>query len=39
MVTLDIADYHFSSPYQLVELEGYEIDKLKVQISFNQVKI
>ena len=35
MVTLDIADCHFSSRYQLVELEDYEIDNLKVQISFD----
>ena len=35
MVTLDIAYCHFSSRYQLVELESYEIDNLKVQISFD----
>ena len=35
MDTLDITYYHFSSRYQLVELEDYEIDNLKVQISFD----
>jgi len=35
MVTLDIAHYHFSSPYQLVELEGYEIENLNVKMSFD----
>ena len=35
MIALGIAYCHFSSRYQLVELEGYEIDNLKVQISFD----
>jgi hypothetical protein len=35
MVTLDITYCHFGSPYHLVELEDYEIDNLKGQVSFH----